>query len=67
MVCWVLGVFVVLVIAIVWIGCCTPEGYQDDTGFHYGPEPVPTNSDKPRCDVTGLPITPRQQYEKDCI
>ena len=33
---WIAGIYLACVFALVWAMLNAPEGYEDETGFHYG-------------------------------
>lgn len=62
---WVIGIFAVSIGMLGYLFYTAVEGYEDSEGFHYGPDPF-IASDKPRCAVTGQPLTASEQFEQEC-
>lgn len=43
-----------------------PEQEFDEDAYQRAVDYCEQPAEQPRCDVTGQPLTPRQQYEREC-
>ena len=63
---YIVGMIIVSIAVLAWIVRRAPEGYEDETGFHYGSEQRAVDYCEARCDVTGQPLTARERFEREC-